>query len=219
MHHRTGRLHTVFSPAGLAALALLLLGAAVTRAGADQDADLAANGWTLDRLDLTETDREGVRHVHANGRFRLPADQVWEAIAGRQRTESWPGIRESVIEHVHGDTMIRRYALDIPIYPDRTYRLRMIRDEERMRLQFDRVPGYGNVNEIRGAWEVRSLSPFESEVTYTLETDPGVKLVPGFIIKWATKKVIPRSFAQIYDMATGGVQQSMKLNRPAPNAY
>lgn len=219
MNDRTMRLRFLLSLTGLAVTLLLSISDREANARDDSQADLNANGWVLDKLDLTDTNRPGVRHVCATGRYQLPADQVWKAIADKQNTENWPGIRESIIEKVRGDTMIRRYVLDVPIYPDRTYRLRMIRDDERMRLQFERIPGYGNVNEIRGTWEVRSLSPFESEVTYTLDTDPGAKLIPGFIIKWATKKVIPRSFALIHDMATGGAQHSMKLNRPLPSAY
>jgi hypothetical protein len=182
-------------------------------AGRDSTDDLMTKGWAVDLLELEGTDRPGVRHLRAEGRFNLPAEQVWEVIVGDRGSNNWPGIRESVLEQARGDTMIRRYALDVPIFPDRTYKLRMVRDTERMRLQFDRIPGYGNVNEIRGFWEVRAISPFESHVSYRLDTDPGVKLVPGFIVKWATKKAIPRSFAYIYSTATGSTGQSLGTNR------
>jgi hypothetical protein len=197
----------------LGAFALLFLAASFPgpiQAGKYPELELRKQGWTVDRLDLKDTDRPGTRSLFADGRIMLPARDVWRVIAGDSGKE-WPGINESVLEATRGDTTIRRYKLDIPIFEDRTYRLRMIRDDEKMRLRFAKVPGYGNVHEINGTWEVRALSDTASRIQYRLETDPGVKLVPGFIIKWATKKAIPRSFAHIYDTACETPQQSIRL--------
>ena len=91
-----------------------------------------------------------------------------------------------------------RYKIPIPIFRDRRYRLRIVNYCARMRKVFQEVPGYGNVRSISGSWQVVPISDSVTRVDYDLETDPGVKLVPGFIVGWATKKVVPSVYERIY---------------------
>ena len=162
---------------------------------------LLDHGWVVEAVQVAEGDRPGIHRLFASGKFLLPAAEVWDAVPGVGDTGAWPGITESVLESSHGDTSIRRYTLDIPFYPDRRYRLRKIHDRARMNLEFSMVPGYGNVREIKGSWTVRALSDSLTGLEYRLDTDPGVKWIPGFIVRWATTRMIPHTFAQVHRVA------------------
>ena len=67
---------------------------------------------------------------------------------------------------------------------------------------FRQVLGYGNVRAINGSWKVTPISDSVTRADYLLDTDPGVRLVPGFIIDWATKRVVPEVYERIYRIAS-----------------
>ena len=201
----------------MGALTLLIVGILPLAAPANgpeevEGKELQDRGWLVDTVQLTEGDRPGIQRLFASGRFLLPAAQVWDAVPGVGDTGTWPGITESVLEASNGDTSIRRYTLSIPLYTDRHYRLRKIHDRDRMSLQFSMVPGYGNVREIKGSWTVRALSDSLTGLEYRLDTDPGVRWIPEFIVRWATKRMIPRTFAQVHRAANGPRSQSTKID-------
>ena len=200
---------------------ILLLAAALTvtspalgdsRVARGSDSALWEHGWIMDVLTLTGTDAPGIRHLVATGRVLLPAGTVWRVIAGNNQFR-WPGIRQSVLERQEGDTVIARYKLSVPIYRDRRYRLRLVADNERMQLRFKMVPGYGNVREIRGSWEVQPLSSTLSQVSYNLEADPGVKWIPRTIVDWATKRQVPRLFAHLYDSGSRYIDDEAQVGQ------
>ena len=167
----------------------------------DADLRLQDTGWTIDHLEITGADRPGVRHLTVSGRFGLPANRVWRAIAYENETD-WPGIDQGTIEYQNGDTTIACYKISVPVFKDRRYRLRIVNDDASMREDFYQVPGYGNVKAIDGMWVVMPISDRVTRVDYILDTDPGVKLVPGFIINWATKRMVPDIYEHIYKAAT-----------------
>jgi hypothetical protein len=165
---------------------------------AKADLQLQENGWTVDSITLIGANAPGVRHLEASGRIAAPSDSVW-AVISRPDDEGdhWPSLKDVVVEKATTDTVIARYTMAIPVYPDRHYRLRSVADHKRKRFNFEMLPGYGNVHEIKGYWLVTSLGDSLSRVIYVLDTDPGARLIPGFLIDWATRKTIPRSFAFI----------------------
>jgi hypothetical protein len=176
--------------------------AAIADPGAtDADQRLQDAGWTIDHLEIAGADRPGVRHLTVSGRFRLPADRVWRAIAYEDETD-WPGIDQGTVEYQNGDTTIACYKIAVPVFKDRRYRLRIVNDDASMREDFYQVPGYGNVKTIDGTWKVMPLSDKITRVDYILYTDPGVKLIPGFIINWATRRMVPGVYGHIYMDAT-----------------
>ena len=122
----------------------------------DADEDLAKQGWVVDSLHLEGGDQPGVRHFVAKGRIRLPVEPVWQAMAN-QNDQDWPGLNDVVREYINGDTLISRYKLGVPIYSDRKYRLRIINDHPTRTMYFEQIPGYGNVNEIKGRWSASGL--------------------------------------------------------------
>jgi hypothetical protein len=164
---------------------------------AEGDQRLRENGWTIDTLQITGAERPGVRHLSVRGRFKVPANSVWQAIAYADET-AWPGIDQGALEYENGDTTVARYKISIPVFKDRRYRLRVVNNDSTMFEEFHQVPGYGNVHAIDGTWQVEPISDSLTRVDYELDTDPGVKLVPGFIISWATKRMVPGVYEQIY---------------------
>jgi hypothetical protein len=168
---------------------------------------LRQQGWIVDSISVRGADVPGLRHLFASGRVAAPARAVWTVISRPDDpNDNWPSLKEVVVESAIADTVICRYAMAVPVYPDRRYRLRCVSDSERMLYTFAMVPGYGNVHEITGSWAVSSLGDSICRVIYVLDTDPGTRLVPGFIVSWATRKTIPRSFAYLRD-------KSLKLLR------
>jgi hypothetical protein len=191
----------------LGALAPLILGILPLIGSADDpgvaaDARLYDQGWILDTVQVAEGPTAGIQRLFASGRFLLPAGDVWQAIPGVGNAGNWPGIKKSILESADEDTTIRGYTLSIPLYADRHYKLRNVHDHERMNLTFTMVPGYGNVREIRGSWTVRAMSDSLTSLEYRLDTDPGVLLIPGFIVRWATTRVIPGTFERIHLVAS-----------------
>lgn len=212
----------VYLSARRAAVPVLLALAAVlsmTPAGgepADDDPiaraeqDLRQQGWVVDSIDVRGADVPGLRHLIASGRIAAPARDVWTVISRPDySSDNWPSLKEVVVESVIADTTISRYAMAVPVYPDRRYRLRSVSDAANMRFSFELIPGYGNVHEIKGCWTVSALGDSLCRAIYVLDTDPGTRLVPGFIVSWATRKTIPRSFAYLRD-------RSLKLSRSEP---
>lgn len=191
--------------AGLAIALLTVTAAASEAAGSPRPERSAsdAQGWRIETIELERSDSPGVRHLVAEGTIEAPARAIWSVIDGPgEGGTKWPGVKETVIEHVAAETTIARYRLDIPVYRDRRYRLRTVSDSEAMLLRFEMIPGYGNVREIRGSWEVTPLTVLRSRVTYTLDTDPGVSLVPKFIVNWATRRAVPRLFAFLHERSS-----------------
>jgi hypothetical protein len=185
-----------------ALLGILLLRPIAARAdeqddARDANASLAEHGWVVDSLHIEGTDRPGLRHLIAKGRLRLPGEAIWKAMAN-EKDRDWPGLNNIVREYENGDTLISRYELGVPVYADRTYRLRVINDHANRTMHFDQIHGYGNVREIRGYWSVDEASDTLSSVTYCVYTDPGVKWIPGFIVNWVTKREIPHLFSHLY---------------------
>ena len=203
----------------LGSFTLLILGISpFTSATSEHDAGfeehLREHGWVIDTIQIGEGDRPGIQHLFASGRILLPATDVWSALENRKGRENWPSIKESVLEETRGDTTIRRYKLNVPLYKDRRYKLRNIHDVGRMNLRFSMVPDYGNVQAIDGSWNLTALSDSLTGIEYKLNTDPGVRLIPKFIVRWATKQAIPRTFAHIHGVANRFRQHSMKLEEP-----
>jgi hypothetical protein len=194
--------------------ALFLFAPAVARADAADDAreaneELAEHGWVVDSLQVLGTDSPGVRHVVATGRIALPAAEVWGAMADSD-DKGWPGLNNVVLEYENGDTLISRYELGIPVYADRTYRLKVVYDRPTYTMLFQQLHGYGNVKEIRGHWRVVALGDSLAKATYTLWTDPGVRWIPGFIITWATRREIPHLFGHLHDKALKRIEAHAK---------
>ncbi len=160
-----------------------------------EDQRLCQDGWTIDRVTVSGTERPGICHLVVSGRFAIAAAAVWQEIAHQYET-GW-----GTTEYANGDTTMARYKIPIPVLRDRRYRLRIVNHCAMMREDFQEVPGYGNVRSIRGSWQVVPISGSVTRVDYDLETDPGVKLVPGFVIGWATKRVIPSVYERIYKEA------------------
>ncbi len=202
-------------------LALAAVLAATPARGAPADGDstgqvdprLRQRGWTIDSITIQGADIPGLRHLIASGRIAAPARDVWAVVSRPDdKSDNWPSLKEVVIEHANADTMISRYTMTVPVYPDRRYRLRTVSDGKRMKFDFEMIPGYGNVHEIRGYWKVSALSDSLTHVVYVLDTDPGVMLVPGFVISWATRKTIPRSFAYLKDQALKQMMTERRTN-------
>lgn len=178
----------------------------------DRNRELAEQGWTIDEFRVEDADQAGLRRIHAQARFAVPAEAIWQVIRGENRGSTrWPGIKESELLWARGDSTICRYALDVPIFRDRHYDLLNIERRESMILDFEMVPGYGNVAEIQGRWNITPVSDDLSYVEYRLDTDPGVSLVPGFIVRWATRRAIPRSFGYLYKRALDLVESKPEL--------
>jgi hypothetical protein len=180
------------------------------------DLHLREEGWVIDGILLRGTDKPGIRRLLVTGRIAAPAWVVWNVVHDSDRSDgNWPSIKESIVERAEAETTITRCRMAIPIYKDRRYRIRIVSDPARMRLLFDLVPGYGNVREIRGHWTVTPLGGAVSHLTYVLDTDPGVRLVPRFIVDWATRNAIPRLFASVRERSLARIAQSAVIPRSA----
>lgn len=178
---------------------------------------LRRDGWTIDSIMLHGAETPGVRHLVASGRIASSAQEVWTVVSEPDtKGDGWPSLKDVVIEHLSADTTIARYTMAVPVYPDRHYRLRTVADHRRMRLDFEMIPGYGNVHAIKGYWKVSALSDSLTHLVYVLDTDPGVRLVPGFIIDWATRKTIPRSFAYLRSRALLQGKVAQKAGEGSP---
>jgi hypothetical protein len=168
----------------------------------ETDLRLHQKGMAIDSLAIQGADVPGLRHLFVSGRIAARPVDVWAVISSSpDPEEKWPSIKEAVLERAIGDTMDVRYTMEVPVYPDRRYRLRSVADRDRMRLDYEMIPGYGNVRNIGGYWQVIALSDSLSRVIYVLDTDPGVKLVPSFVIDWASRLTIPRTFAYLTELA------------------
>jgi len=201
----------------MGALTLLIVGILplAAPANAPEEAErqeLQDRGWLVDTVQLTEGDRPGIQRLFASGRFLLPAAQVWDAGPGVGDTGTWPGITESVLEASNGDTSIRRYTLSIPLYTDRHYRLRKIHDRDRIESAVQHGAGIRQRPGDQGKLDGPRLSDSLTGLEYRLDTDPGVRWIPEFIVRWATKRMIPRTFAQVHRAANGPRSQSTKID-------
>jgi hypothetical protein len=207
---------------GLVAVATFLFAAAAhgdpdrSDSTAAADLRLRRDGWTMDSVRLEGADQPGTRHLVASGRIAAPANDIWRVVdRPTKQEEHWPSLKEVVVESASGDTVIARYTMSVPVYPDRRYRLRTTSGAEPMRLDFEMIPGYGNVHQIKGYWKVTPLDDSTSHLLYVLDTDPGVRLVPGFIVSWATRKTVPRLFEFLKEQTLGRGKLSLKTDGQA----
>jgi len=168
----------------------------------ESDRHLREEGWTVDSTSIHSTEVSGTHRLVASGRIASPVESVWALISSPpDQGPTWPSLRDAVTEHAQGDTLVARFIMSVPLYPDRRYRLRSVADHAHLRIDFQMLPGYGNVHQIIGSWQIAPLGDSLTSVVYTVDTDPGVRLVPGFIIKWATRRTIPHLFAFLHHQA------------------
>lgn len=202
-----------------AAIAVLMLIGAVPRPGSAKDSAaperrLDGSGWAIDGISLRGTDRPGVRHMLVTGRIAAPPWLVWNVIRNTVRVRgASPDIKEAIVELAAADTTITRFKMAVPFYRDRRFRLRQVSDSRCMSLRFDMVPGFGNVREIRGRWIVGPSGDGSSRLTYMLDTDPGARLVPSFIVDWATRKAVPRFYESVYERCAVLVRGNTALSQ------
>ena len=62
-------------------------------------------------------------------------------------------------------------------------------DTDRGFARFKRVEG--SIKEIEGTWEVREVGPATSLLRYGVRMDPGLELIPTWVVPWATSIVVP----------------------------
>jgi ribosome-associated toxin RatA of RatAB toxin-antitoxin module len=201
---RTGMPHpSLQRPFRMAALALLLLGAA---APGDIKVELRAVG--------EGRPKEGI----GQGRIEAPPERVFRAISDVEHWhEFMPFLEASDARRLRDGSVESLQRLDLPFPIGRkTYCIRVRTRVEQAasgtvwHADWSYVPGSGNLRDHHGSWTLTAAGPGATLATCRLYTDPG-----GMAPAGAMDRATGKSLAWIFD----GLRQHVRRSRydaPAP---
>ena len=140
-----------------------------------------------------------------------PGD-VFAVIADFESYETWVDDQaESVVLERDGDTWLLQGETNVPVFPNRHYRLRDTRSERVVNGEtvyvdeWELVEEYGNMDENTGFWWVQRYDAQRTIVRMVLFADLGMPL-PQSIINWGTRRALPN--------LADGIQEQHDLRNP-----
>ncbi len=169
---------------------------------ADNDSTHVVGSEESVKVSIEKTEIKGVKKAIVEGVLDIDICRTWKAILSLDR---WHGIKEKIVEYNQNDTLIIYSELDLPtiFLANRKYVLKCVADNENYIFSWTHVKDRGNIKECYGVWE---LSPVDSSGTrtyakYTVYSDPGLKMIPRFLVDWATKNALPNLIPELYERA------------------
>ena len=115
-----------------------------------------------------------------------PPGEVWKVINDYEHFKDFiPGVVESRVERVEGDTTYFFEKDHVPVLKDTWYLLRCEHDQENLRKTMTLVEG--SVDSLDAVWSVKPFDNSKALLEYTLQMDPGFYL-PQWIQKAGVKR-------------------------------
>lgn len=137
------------------------------------------------------------------GVIDAPPERVFRALMDLDHWDEFmPFVEESDARRQPDGSVVSFQRLQLPpMIGERHLRIR-VRPEEGRKVEWDYVPGSGNVKAQRGSWTLAEAGPGKTRATLRLYTDPGGPA-------WAMDRATGKSLVWIFD----GLRQHVRRSR------
>lgn len=137
-----------------------------------------------------------LKEVKATGLIKAPPGKVWQLLTNYGGYRSFmPRVSSSTLESRSGNSAVATMKLDLPIpFKGTWYTNRYTENPGAFTFKWNMVKGSIKHNE--GSWQLKPHGSHTLAV-YTVRTDPGVPLIPKWVVDTATKQTVPSIFEAI----------------------
>ena len=159
-----------------------------TRPTASQEGQIARG-----EIVVAMVNRHPIYHMDVYGVIDAPFDAVWKAITSYEDYKAFlPLVVESSVKKRAGGA-VHQFVRMQPPWPLHDHYMVNINVENRARgtVAWTMSPGETNLRFERGYWQINPLGPNRTRLQYHLTVDPWLDIVPGWLIEFATRQVLP----------------------------
>jgi len=134
-----------------------------------------------------------LKEVQATAYLAAPPAKIWKALTDYHSYKTFmPRVASSQLNSRNGNQVIATMKLELPIpFRGTWYTNQFDENPAAMSLSWRMLKGSLKHNE--GSWRLKPQAA-GTFVTYTVRTDPGVPLIPKWVIETVTKQTIPSIF-------------------------
>jgi ribosome-associated toxin RatA of RatAB toxin-antitoxin module len=155
---------------------------------------LMADSWDEDQLRrgdilfvFENTSASEIPEGHAAAVIDCPPEKVWMVINDYNNLKNiMPGVVESRIERVEGDTIYYFEKTHVPVLKDLWYRLRCVQDDRRLEKTMTLIEG--SVRHLESRWSVKPFDDGKTLAEYSVRSDPGF-----YLPRWTQKLILHRT--------------------------
>jgi ribosome-associated toxin RatA of RatAB toxin-antitoxin module len=135
--------------------------------------------------------RHPIYHLDVYGAVDAPLDAVWSAITSYDDYKAFlPLVVESAVRKRAGDSVWQHVRMQPP-WPLHDHWMVNVNVENRAKGRIAWTMADGNLRFERGYWQVTPMGPNRTKLQYHLTVDPWLDIVPGWLIEFATRSVLP----------------------------
>lgn len=133
------------------------------------------------------------KQIYATAYLDVPPQKVWKAITSYSNYRHFmPRVSSSKIETRKGNVAIATMKLDVPFPFNGTwYTNRYTENPKAMTVQWKMLKG--SLKSNSGGWTLKPQGK-GTLATYRVTTDPGVALIPSWVVNQVTKRTVPNIF-------------------------
>lgn len=147
-------------------------------------------------VQLRDTKESTLKDVRCVGVVDATPERIWSVLVDYEAYRKiFPRILKTEVRTKDGQVEGHYSLLDYPWpFPDRWTLNRITRFEPPRAIDWRRVDG--SVKEVVGSWRLYPEGD-RTVVVYQVRLDPGVPLVPAWVIDWGSKQVAPEIIRSI----------------------
>ncbi len=142
-------------------------------------------------VQIRDTSTTTMKVVQSEAIVRAPVDAVWAVITDY---DTYPDLFERM---ERSETMLKQgdweHHFTVVRYPwpwgNRWVLNTIHHDRSKLVARFKRLEG--SIREVEGRWELREKGPSTTVLRYGVRMDPGLELIPTWVIPWATSIIVP----------------------------
>lgn len=151
-------------------------------------------------VQLRPTHRSTMKDVVTIGYVDAPLETVWRVITDYDRyPKMFPSILKSETRKKDGLLEHHYSLLDYPWpFPDRWTLNAIEHHRDRREISWKRIEG--TVKELEGSWQLYPEGE-RTLVVYSARFDPGIPLIPSWVIEWGSTRIAPQTIQNVRQYA------------------
>lgn len=135
--------------------------------------------------------RHPIYHLDVYGAIDAPFDRVWRAVTDYDDYKEFlPLVVESGVKKRTG-AAVYQYVRMRPPWPLHDHWMVNANVENRRKGTIAWTMADGNLRFERGYWQITPMGPNRTKLQYHLTVDPWLDVVPGWLVEFATRTVLP----------------------------
>ena len=142
---------------------------------------------------VTMVNKHPIYHMDVYGIVDAPFDAVWKTVTSYEDYKAFlPLVVESSVRK-RTPGAVHQFVRMQPPWPLHDHYMVNINVENRAKgtVAWTMTPGETNLRFERGYWQINPVGPNRTRMQYHLTVDPWLDVVPGWLIEFATRQVLP----------------------------